>query len=69
MCKYVNDCEDYRFNNKSQKDYQYTNVFNSVIYLRDLMVDSYQKMFDLNNETIKTLTFKDVYIYADVVFS
>ena len=69
MCSYVNSCEDYRFNNKSLKDYQDKNVFNSVIYLRDKMVNSYKTMFDLNDKEIETLTFKDVYTYADVVFS
>jgi len=69
MCNYVNSCEDYRFNKKELKNYQDENVFNSVIYLRDLMVDSYKTMFELDDTAIKNLTFKDIYIYADVVYS
>ena len=67
MCNLVNSCEDYRFNNKSLKDYQDKNVFSSVIYLRDLMIDSYKEIFNLSNTS--DLTFKDVYTYADVVYS
>ena len=69
MCNYVNSCEDYRFNNKDNKEYQDKNVFNSVIYLRDLMENDYKNMFELDNETIKNLTFKDIYTFADVVYS
>ena len=69
MCNYVNSCEDYRFNNKDNKEYQDKNVFNSVIYLRDLMENDYKNMFELDIETIKNLTFKDIYTFADVVYS
>ena len=69
MCNYVNSCEDYRFNNKDNKEYQDKNVFNSVIYLRDLMENDYKNMFELDNKTIKNLTFKDIYTFADVVYS
>lgn len=33
------------------------------------MIDSYKIMFGLTDEMIKDLIFKDVYTYADVVYS
>jgi len=39
------------------------------MYLRDLMIDSYKIMFNLSEEMIKNLIFKDIYTYADVVYS
>jgi len=33
------------------------------------MIDSYKIMFGLTDEIIKDLIFKDVYTYADVVYS
>ena len=66
-CKYVRQCEEFQFNNKSLKTYIDNVIFKDQLYLKDNLKSKYAKMFRLK-ET-ESMFFKDAYEYADVVFS
>jgi hypothetical protein len=65
-CGYVKQANDVRWGNTTYGDLI---AFPDVMYLRDELRDKYAKIMNLNETQKNAMTFKDAYLYADLVFS
>ena len=65
-CDYVKAATDLRWDNTTYGDIV---AFEDVMYLKDELRDKYAIIMDLNETQKESMTFKDAYLYADLVFS
>jgi hypothetical protein len=65
-CDYVKESNVLRWDNTTYGDRV---AFPDVMYLKDALKDKYAIIMELNETQKQSMTFKDAYLYADLVFS